>query len=67
MKEKEILEREMTPPRPPGFYELDSKGAIIVVSYRDQKLGSCGGWTDSLYSRDEWNRQEKSHKTLLNI
>ncbi len=67
MKENGILEYEMTPPRPPGFYELSSEGAIIVVTLRDPKLGYMGGWTETLYTRNEWNRQNKNHKMLPNI
>lgn len=67
MEEKEVLEYEMTPPRPPGFYELSSEGAIIVVTLRDPKLGCRGGWTETLYTRNEWNLQNKSRKTSLNI
>lgn len=68
MEEREALEYEMTPPRPPGFYQLGSEGAtIIVVTLRDPKLGCRGGWTETLYTRKGWNLQNKSHKMLLNI
>lgn len=64
MEERDVLAYEMTPPQPPGIYELSPKGAILVVTFRDPKLGYMGGWTESLYSRTEWDRKNKSRKTF---
>lgn len=55
---------EMRFPRSPGYYELNPRGAVLVVSVRDPKLGCCGGWSEILYSRTEWDHKTKNQKAL---
>ena len=60
MEEREVLEREMTPPRKPGTYHL-GKGVVEIVRLGGKEQ-PYSGWTDSIINKEEQNRRKKGYE-----